>query len=155
MLTLCRGQKCLTRSARHVLSTLDLRKGYWQIPLKESSKEKTAFTTPFGLYEFNVLAFGLHSAPATFQQLINHVLLGCKQFAGAYIDDIIVFSASWSEHIKHLCEVFSRLEKAGLALNVVLWQGGDLLPWPPAWKRTNSSKPGQDIGCPGLSPSLS
>ena len=57
------------------ITTLDLAKGYWQIPL---SKEKSAFTTPFGLYEFEVMPFGSHSAPATFQRMINHVLQGCE-----------------------------------------------------------------------------
>ena len=100
------------------ISTLDLRKGYWQIPLEESSKEKTAFSTPFGLFEFQVLPFGLHSAPATFQRLINYVLQGCEVFARAYIDDIAVFSTSWSDHTRHLADVFIRLERAGLTLNV-------------------------------------
>ena len=57
------------------ISTLDLAKGYWQIPMDQGSKDKTAFTTPFGLYEFEVMPFGLHSGPATFQRMINHVLL--------------------------------------------------------------------------------
>ena len=57
-----------------VISTLDLAKGYWQIPMDKGSRDKTAFTIPFGLYEFEVMSFGLHSAPATFQRMINHVL---------------------------------------------------------------------------------
>ena len=70
---------------------IDLAKGYWQIPMDEESKDKTAFTTPFGLYEFEVMPFGLHSAPATFQRMINHTLQDCWQFARAYIDDIVIF----------------------------------------------------------------
>ena len=57
-----------------VVSTLDLAKGYWQIPLTPESREKTAFTTPFGLFEFEVMPFSLHNAAATFQRTMNHVL---------------------------------------------------------------------------------
>ena len=55
-----------------VITTLNLAKGYWQIPMDEESKDKTVFTTPFGLYK--VMPFGLHSVPTTFQRMINHVL---------------------------------------------------------------------------------
>lgn len=75
-------------------TTLDLAKGYWQIPLYALSREKTAFATPDGLYEFEVMPFGLHSAPATFQRMVNTVLRSCFQFAQAYIDDIVAFSQS-------------------------------------------------------------
>ena len=97
------------------ITTLDLAKGYWQIPLSPESKEKTAFVTPFGLYEFEVMPFGLHNAPATFQRMMDHVLQGCESFAGAYLDDVI-FSLSWEEHLKHLAEVLSRLHEAGLTV---------------------------------------
>ena len=98
------------------ITTLDLAKGYWQIPLSPESKEKTAFVTPFGLYEFEVMPFGLHNAPATFQRMMDHVFQGCESFAGAYLDDVVIFSLTWEEHLKHLAEVFSRLNEAGLTV---------------------------------------
>ena len=107
-----------------VISTLDLAKGYWQIPMAEESKDKTAFTTPFGLFEFQVMPFGLHSAPATFQRMINHVLRECWSFARAYLDDIVVFSNSWEEHLNHLCQVHECLQKAQLTVNMSKCQFG-------------------------------
>ena len=65
------------------ISTLNLAQGYWQIPMAEESKDKTAFTTPFGFFEFEVMPFGLHSAPATFQRMINHVLRDCWHMLGS------------------------------------------------------------------------
>lgn len=88
-----------------LITTLDLAKGYWQIPMAPESKEKTAFTTPFGLYEFEVMPFGLHNAPATFQRTMNCVLQDCQQF-------------SREEHLQHLREVLSRLQQAGLSLKL-------------------------------------
>ena len=107
-----------------VISTLDLAKGYWQIPMDQGSKDKTAFTTPFGLYEFEVMPFGLHSAPATFQRMINHVLRDCWSFARAYIDDIVVFSGSWEEHLTHLHKVLHCLEVANLTIKMSKCQFG-------------------------------
>ena len=107
-----------------IITTLDLAKGYWQIPMAPESKEKTAFTTPFGLYEFEVMPFGLHNAPATFQRTMNHVLRSCQQFSRAYIDDVVVFSRNWSDHLQHLGKVFTQLEQAGLSLKVKKCQFG-------------------------------
>ncbi|CAM5114968.1 unnamed protein product [Eretmochelys imbricata] len=63
------------------ISTLDLTKGYWQVPLDESAKERSAFTTHLGLYEFNVLPFGLRNATATFQRLVDGLLAGLGEYA--------------------------------------------------------------------------
>ncbi len=98
------------------ISTLDLARGYWQVPMADASKEKTAFTTPFGLYEFNVMPFGLHNAPATFQRLMDIVLQECRQFAKAYMDDIIIYSDDWAEHLTHLRPVLTCLQQTGLTL---------------------------------------
>lgn len=99
-----------------IFSTLDLCKGYWQVPMDEKSREKTAFTTPFGLFEFKVMPFGLHNAPATFQRMMDEVLKECQDFAKAYIDDVVIFSNTWEEHLHHLDRVFQCLQKAGLTL---------------------------------------
>ena len=95
-----------------VISTLDLAKGYWQIPMAPESREKTAFATPFGLFEFEVMPFGLHSAPATFQRTVNHVLRECQGYAGAYIDDIArglqPASAGWPDSKTEEMPVWAR-----------------------------------------------
>ena len=62
----------------------------------------------------------IFKAPATFQRTMNHVLRDCRGFSGAYIDDIVVFSESWEEHIQHLREVFTQLEKAGFTVKFQL-----------------------------------
>ncbi len=109
-----------------VSSTLDLSKDYWQIPMAADSREKTAFATPFGLYEFELMPFGLHNEAVTFQRTINHVLRGCQKFARSYLDDVVVYSHSWSEHLQHLQEVFERLQQAALTVKLKkCWFGQD------------------------------
>lgn len=98
------------------LSTLDLFKGYWQVPLKPECKELTAFKTPFGHFQFRVHPFGLHGAPATFQRMMDQILQGTEMFAAAYLDDIFIFSQSWEEHLGHLQEVLKRIKAAGLTI---------------------------------------
>ena len=82
------------------ISTLDLTRGYWQVPVAMKDRPKTAFTTPFGLYQFNMMPFGLKGAPATFLRLMDRVIHGLD-FAAAYLDDLIVFSESWENHLSH------------------------------------------------------
>ncbi len=98
-------------------STLDLTKGYWQIPLSPLSKEKSAFTTPFGLHQFITLPFGLFGAPATFQRLMDKILRPHTAYAAAYLDDIIIYSQDWQRHMVHLREVLRALRGAGLTAN--------------------------------------
>ena len=100
----------------HFISTLDLSKGYWQVPLAKEARPYSAFRTPHGLFQFTVMPFGLHGAPATFQRLMDHVLEGTGAFAGAYLDDIVVYSTTWAEHLQHLAEVFKRIHQAGLTV---------------------------------------
>lgn len=96
-------------------STLDLKSGYWQIPLDEESCEKTAFTCPIGHFEFKVMPFGIKNAPADFQRLMEIVLSGLNwKKCLVYIDDIIIFSDSFDEHLVALGEVLAALERANL-----------------------------------------
>ena len=99
-------------------STLDLKSGYWQVPIMERDKEKTAFRTSSGqLYEFNQVPFGLCNASATFSLLMDHILSGLHwETCLFYLDDIIVFSSTWEEHLARLCQVFERLRHADLKL---------------------------------------
>lgn len=99
-------------------SSLDMRSGYWQIPMHEPDKEKTAFATPDGLYEFNVMPFGLCNAPATFERMMDSVLRGLKwKTCFCYLDDIVVFSSTFAEHLQRLDEVLTCISNAGLQLN--------------------------------------
>jgi len=100
----------------HFMTKIDLSRGYWQIPMDESSIPLTAFVTSQGQYQWNVMAFGLRNAPATFQRLVQTVLSGLEMFTGAYLDDIIIFSPTWSEHLCHLNLVFDRIRAAGLTV---------------------------------------
>ena len=84
-------------------STLDMVSGYWQVEVADEDKEKTAFCTPDGLYEFNVLPFGLCNGPATFQRLMDLVLSGLQWSSClVYLDDIIVVSWFFHEHLQNL-----------------------------------------------------
>ena len=98
------------------ITTLDLTKGYWQVPVAVGDREKTAFTTPLGLFQFTRMPFGLKGAPATFQRMVDKILNGLGKFASAYIDDVIVFSKTWNEHLKHLEIVLSKIQEAGLTI---------------------------------------
>ena len=72
------------------ISILDLRRGYWQVKMDPDDSAKTAFITPFGLYQFRYMPFGLKGAPATFQRLVD-CILSSLPYTRAYLDDIIVF----------------------------------------------------------------
>ena len=99
------------------LMTLDLCKGYWQVPLTDSSKDFTTFRVPSGLFRFRMMPFGLHGAPATFQRLVDQMLRGAEEYAAAYIDYIVIFIRTWEEHMQHLNEVFQHIRSAGLVIN--------------------------------------
>ena len=99
-------------------TSLDLTSGYWQVQVKEEDKEKTAFITKYGLYEFNVMPFGLCNAPSTFQRLMDVVLSSVLwKYAMVYIDDVNIYSESFEQHLEHLNEVFKLIKKANLRIN--------------------------------------
>ncbi|CAM5115676.1 unnamed protein product [Eretmochelys imbricata] len=87
------------------LTTMDLTKGNWQVPLDADAWLKSAFITPLGLYEFLTLPFGLKGALATFQHLVDQLLRGMESFVMEYIDDICVFSQTREDYVSQVRQV--------------------------------------------------
>ena len=103
--------------AARFVSKFDLLKSYWQVPLADRAKEISAFITPNGLCSYSVMSFGLRNAPATFQRLMNKVvagLIGCA----VYLDDVVVYSDTWEEHVERIRALFDRLTWAKLTVNL-------------------------------------
>ncbi len=98
------------------VSKLDMLKGYWQVPLTLPASEISAFVTPDSFLQYTAMAFGLRNAPATFQRLVN--LLAGVPNCNAYLDDLVIYSVDWPEHVRLLRIVFERLAKANLTLNL-------------------------------------
>ena len=113
-----RIEDCIDRIGRaRYVSKFDLLKGYWQVPMTDHAKEVSAFVTPSAQYVCRVLPFGMKNAPACFQRLMNHVTQGLCNVV-TYIDDVVVYSDSWEEHLEHVGSFFSRLSEAGLVANL-------------------------------------
>ena len=106
---------CLTGS--EYFSSMDAMRGFWQVPIAEADQEKTAFSTPDGLFEWLRMPFGLRNAPATFQRAMDEAL-GSLRFEEClcYVDDILVFSKTFDEHLERLENVFNALTAAGVHL---------------------------------------
>ena len=99
-------------------STLDLASGYWQVSVHPDDREKTAFVTMQGLYQFKVMPFGLANAPATFERLMERVLAGLQcEICLVYLDDIMVFDQNFEEHMSRLSLVLDRVRQAGLKIS--------------------------------------
>ena len=100
-----------------MLSTVDLLSGYWQVAMDPKDKEKTAFSTSHGLYQFRVMPFGVCNGVATFERLMEFVLAGLNwQICLVYLDDIIIFSKDFDSHLSRLDQVLDRIGKAGLKI---------------------------------------
>lgn len=100
------------------MSTIDLQSGFWQIKVHPDDQDKTAFISPFGMYRFKRMPFGLRNAPATFQRLMDKFVHGLKaQCVLAYLDDLIVRSSTFEQHLHDLREVFEKLRKFRLRAN--------------------------------------
>ena len=99
------------------VTKFDLLKGFWQVPLTDRAKEVSAFATPNGLYQYKVMPFGMKNSPATFQRLVNNVICGLDG-CDVYIDDVIIYSDSWSDHLQRIRKFFKRLNKAKLTVNL-------------------------------------
>jgi hypothetical protein len=100
-----------------VFTSLDLMKGYYQVEMLNEDKEKTAFVVEDGLYEFEVMPFGLTGAPNTFQRLMDF-LLQKFDFAMVYLDDIIIYSTDELNHVNHLRQVFEVIREANLKIGL-------------------------------------
>lgn len=110
-------------SARYI-SSLDLIRGYWQVPLTEKASRYAAFICHLVTFRPLMLPFGLKNAPFCFSRLMDSVLKGTEDYALPYLDDIAIFSDTWENHIIHLREVFARLKSAGLTVKAEKCQLG-------------------------------
>ena len=100
-----------------IFSKFDMKSGFWQIQISENDKYKTAFTVPFGHYEWNVMPFGLKNAPSEFQHIMNDIFNNYTKFTIVYIDDVLVYSNSIEQHIKHLETFLHTVKKHGLVIS--------------------------------------
>ena len=110
-----RVEDCLdTMAGASWFSSLDLASGYWQLDIAPEHRAKTAFSTHRGLFQFRRMPFGLCNAPGTFERVMEVVMRGLQwKTCLVYLDDIVVFSASFEEHLERLEEVLQRLRTAG------------------------------------------
>ena len=106
-----------TLAGTKYFTTLDLASGYWQVEMEEADKPKTAFSTRSGLYQFRVMPFGLSTAPATFERLMEIVMRGVQwKRCLVYLDDVICIGRTAGEALENLACVLERLRRAGLKL---------------------------------------
>ena len=100
------------------VSTFDMLKGYWQVPLTQRAREISAFVTPSGLYQYKVMPFGMKNAPATFQRMVNKLVRDIDGCEGC-IDDVVIYSDNWSDHIRQIKRFFQIMREAKLTINLM------------------------------------
>ena len=100
------------------VSTFDMLKGYWQVPLTRLAREISLFVRPSGLYQYKVMPFGMKNAPATFQRMVNKLVRNIDGCEG-YIDDVVIFSDGWSDHIRQIKRFFQIMREAKLTINLM------------------------------------
>ncbi|CAF4193297.1 unnamed protein product [Rotaria magnacalcarata] len=106
-------------SDSHFFTTLDFKSGYFQVPLDRRDRSKTAFSTRDNRYQFTVLPQGITNGPPTFQRIVNHILGNSRwKYSLAYLDDVIIYSSSFNEHLEHLDDILTRLNTANFRLNI-------------------------------------
>lgn len=106
------------------------------MPLETRSREYAVFLTPVGLFQFTTLPFRLHGAPAIFQQLMDRILQDCNDCCGVYLDNMVIYSRTWSEHLQHLQRVLHQIQEPGLTSNV----------WKCEWAKIESKYLGYLVG---------
>lgn len=104
-------------SGNHWFSKLDIKSMYWQVLMDEKDREKTAFVVHCGQYEFNVMPFGLVSAPMTAMRVMDEVTRNLERYCFAFYDDILIYTNTFEEHLMALDEIFSRLDRHNIKLN--------------------------------------
>ena len=100
------------------MTKLDLTKAFFQLPLTPESTKYTSFVTEFGQYEFNVVPFGIRFATGLCNRIIRQVFEDCQDYVGSFVDDLVVYSNTFEEHVEHVKTVLNKLADAGLTLNV-------------------------------------
>ena len=109
---------CIDRVAHETfIIKLDILKGYYAIPLAENAKQVLAITTPFGLYQYCRTPFGLKTAPAVLMRLMDTLLMDVPNVS-VYLDDVVVATDTWEEHMDTLTEIFGRLKRANLTIHL-------------------------------------
>ena len=102
-----------------IFTTLDAYSGYWQIAMKPEDRAKTAFVCHSGHFQYTRMPFGLTNAPATFQRSLDMILSRFKwRTCLVYIDDVIIYSKSVEDHVRHVDEILTALEEAGVTLKI-------------------------------------